>query len=126
MAELCASSFRNVDSAEMFSAEMTMVIECLKIHVAPALRERFVQKDEEIWTPMLSAYPAFLGKEVWISPDELSEVVLIIRWESFEGWQSIPAQELQRVESEFNAALNGDYEIVDSSRYQVRKFLREG
>ena len=110
----------------IFVADMNMVIECLRVHVIPELRERFVQKDEEIWTSMLSSYPAFLGKEVWISPDESSEVMLIIRWESFEGWQAIPESELQRVEDEFNTAMNGAYEIVDSYRYQVRKFFREG
>lgn len=99
-----------------------MEIEWLKVEVQPELREQFVQKDAEIWTTKLASYPGFLNKEVWISPDDLSEVVLVVHWASFEQWQAIPAAELQRTEAEFNAAMGGDtYKIVEALRYQVRK-----
>ncbi|MBD2000577.1 TIGR03792 family protein [Oculatella sp. FACHB-28] len=102
-----------------------MVIEWLKFNVTPELREQFVQKDEEIWTAALSTYPGFLGKEVWISPDNLAEVIIIVRWSSFEEWQSISPEELEQIEARFNAAIGEDtHEIVESAGYQVRKFQR--
>lgn len=103
-----------------------MVIEWLKVSVAPELREQYIQKDEEIWTAALAQYPGFLSKEVWISPDRPEEVILVIRWESFEQWNAIPTDVLERVEAEFNEALGDVYEIVESSRYQVRKFPQGG
>jgi uncharacterized protein (TIGR03792 family) len=99
-----------------------MVIEWLKVNVIPELREQFIQKDAEIWTTALSRYPGFLGKEVWISPDNLAELVLIIRWESFEQWDAIPPEDLQRVEAQFAAVMGDTSKIVESSRYQVRRF----
>ncbi len=102
-----------------------MVIEWLKVNVSPDLREAYVQKDAEIWTPALSRYSGFLGKEVWISPDDPKEVVLIIRWESLEAWQAIPSPVLEQVEAEFAKAMGNTYKIVDSNHYQVRKFLAE-
>jgi uncharacterized protein (TIGR03792 family) len=99
-----------------------MVIEWLKVHVAPELREQYIQKDDQIWTTALSQFPGFLSKEVWISPDNLAEVILVIRWESFEQWQSIPAEALQRVDAQFLEAMGNTSKIVESTRYQVRRF----
>lgn len=98
-----------------------MEIEWLKFEVDPELREQFVQKDDEIWTATLSQYPGFLSKEVWISPDNLSEVVLVVHWASFEQWQAIPEEDLQRTEARFNQAMGNTYKMVGSARYQVRK-----
>lgn len=100
-----------------------MVIEWLKFRVFPELREQFVQTDAEIWTTALSQYPGFISKEVWISPDELSEVVQVIHWETFEQWQAIPSEDLDRIEARFAEAMgHNTYELVESARYQVRKF----
>jgi uncharacterized protein (TIGR03792 family) len=101
-----------------------MVIEWLKVRVSPELREQYIQKDAEIWTTALSKYPGFLGKEVWISPDNLAEVILVIHWESFEQWQAIPTPALEQAEAEFKQALGDTYEITDSVKYQVRKFFQ--
>jgi uncharacterized protein (TIGR03792 family) len=99
-----------------------MEIEWLKFRVNPDRREEFVQKDAEIWTAALSQYPGFISKEVWISPDDLAEVVQVIRWETFEQWQAIPPQELEQIEARFREALGNSYELLESSRYQIRKF----
>ena len=61
-----------------------MVIEVLKFKVSPQLREKYIQKDAEIWTAALAKYPGFISKEVWINPNDSTEVVLIIRWETRE------------------------------------------
>jgi uncharacterized protein (TIGR03792 family) len=104
-----------------------MVIEWLKFRVAPDQRERFVQQDAEIWTPALAQYPGFLRKEVWISPDRLSEVIAVIHWETFEQWQAIPPDVLEKVEAQFAEAMGDvDYAIVESAQYQVRKFYSQG
>lgn len=103
-----------------------MEIEWLKVRVSPELREQFVQKDAEIWTSALSKYPGFLNKEVWISPDNLAEVILVIHWQSFEQWKAIPAEELERIEAEFNRAMGNTYTIVEGLRYQVRKRYHQG
>lgn len=99
-----------------------MVIEWLKFLVKPELREYFVQQDEAIWTAALSQYPGFQSKEVWISPENLAEVVLVIQWETFEQWQAVPPRDLERIEGRFSEALGNTYEIVEAARYQIRKF----
>jgi uncharacterized protein (TIGR03792 family) len=99
-----------------------MVIEWLKFTVTAEQREQFVQKDTEIWTSVLAGYPGFLNKEVWISPDRLEEVVIVIRWESLEQWQAIPADVLEQTEARFSAAIAGTYQLVEATKYQVRKF----
>jgi uncharacterized protein (TIGR03792 family) len=99
-----------------------MVIEWLKFTVSSELREQFVQKDAEIWTPVLAEYPGFLNKEVWISPERLEEVIAVIRWQSLEQWQAIPTNVLDETEAQFLEAMGSTYKLVEASQYQVRKF----
>jgi len=99
-----------------------MVIEWLKIKVRPELREQYIQKDAEIWTTALTGFPGFLGKEVWIHPTDLSEIVLVIRWASREQWKAVPSQRLRELEAAFNKALPVGHQVVETGEYQVRKF----
>jgi uncharacterized protein (TIGR03792 family) len=99
-----------------------MVIEWLKVRVSPELREKFIQKDAEIWTAMLSEYPGFLSKEVWINPEIPTEVVLMIRWETLEQWKAVPAERLAEIEGRFTQEFGEQQEIIEAAQYQVRKF----
>ncbi|MBD2344405.1 TIGR03792 family protein [Anabaena subtropica] len=99
-----------------------MVIEFLKFRVDPSWRETFIQKDAEIWTTALAKYPGFLGKEVWINPNDPTELVLIIHWKTKEQWKAIPVVDLQAIEQKFSQAVSNSYELVESGEYQVRKF----
>jgi uncharacterized protein (TIGR03792 family) len=110
--------------ATFYSCEQSdcMVIESLQFQVDPDYREQFIQLDEQIWTPVLANSPGFLGKEVWISPDDLSEVVIVVRWASFEEWQAIPEATLNETEAAFLSAMGETYTLMESKRFQVRKF----
>ncbi|MGA7933924.1 MAG: TIGR03792 family protein [Kovacikia sp.] len=102
-----------------------MVIEWLKIKVSPELREKFIQKDEEIWTTALSKSPGFLGKQVWINPSQADEVILVIHWANREAWKSVPADLLKETERLFSQAIGeGTAQIIETEEYQVRKFPR--
>ena len=100
-----------------------MVIEWLKIQVAPGQRENFVQKDGEIWTAFLSQQPGFLGKETWIDPKQSDQVVFVIRWASREDWKAIPQQLLADTDKRFAESLGKvDHKIIETGEYQVRRF----
>ncbi len=96
-----------------------MVIELLKVKVAPEHREQFIQKDAEIWTQALAHYPGFLGKEVWLNPKEPTLVILVIRWATREQWKSIPFEQLQEIEQRFSQQMGNTYKLIESSEYQV-------
>lgn len=100
-----------------------MVIELLKVKIPPKLREKYIQKDAEIWTAALAKYPGFMGKEVWINPNDATEVVLIVRWQTREHWDAIPEVDLEAIALKFDTAMGKSYPIVESAEYQVRKFL---
>jgi len=99
-----------------------MVIELLKFRVVPKYREQFIQKDAEIWTQALASFSGFLGKEVWIDPQDPTEVILVIRWATREQWKSIPAQRLNAIEQQFAQQLGNTYQLIQPAEYQVRKF----
>ena len=103
-----------------------MVIEWLKVRVAPELREKYIQKDDEIWTAALSRYPGFLGKQVWIDPKKPDEVTLVIQWESKQAWDSVDAHHMKETEERFNQAVGKDtHAFIETGEYQVRKFPRK-
>ncbi|AFZ32913.1 hypothetical protein Glo7428_4471 [Gloeocapsa sp. PCC 7428] len=96
-----------------------MVIELLKCKVDPDLREQYLQLDAEVWTKALAECPGFLGKEVWLNPQETSEVILVIRWATKEQWKAIPDEFLNRIEQLFLQQMGRTYKIVESAEYQV-------
>ncbi|MBD2440625.1 TIGR03792 family protein [Nostoc sp. FACHB-110] len=101
---------------------MSVVIELLKFRVNPHQRENFIQKDAEIWTTALAKYPGFLSKEVWINPNNPTEVIFLIRWNTLEQWQAVPQADLEQIEQQFAQAVGDIYQLVEVTEYQVRKF----
>jgi uncharacterized protein (TIGR03792 family) len=100
-----------------------MVIEWLKIQVVPELREKYIQKDEEIWTAALAKLPGYVGKQVWIDPNNADKVVLVIHWATREAWKSVPTELLEKTEMKFAQQMGKDtYKIIEEGEYQVRKF----
>ncbi len=100
-----------------------MIIEWLKIQIKPELREKYIEKDAEIWTSALEKYPAFLGKEVWLDPKKPDEIILVIRWQTEAAWKSISPEEVEKVEAEFDAQMpSQDYKMIEEGEFQVRKF----
>lgn len=104
-----------------------MVIEWLKFKTNTKHREKVIEKDAEIWTATLSKYPGFLGKEIWINPNNETEIIFIIRWKTREDWKAVPESILEETERKFAQALGEDvfYEMSESNEYQVRKFPRD-
>lgn len=101
---------------------VSMVIEWLKIQVPAELREKYIQKDEEVWTAFLASCPGFLGKEVWINPQIPTEVVLVIQWANRQAWKAVPEDALEKTEQLFNQVMGAEYPIIEAGEYQVRKF----
>ena len=100
-----------------------MVIEWLEFTVVPEVREKFIQVDREIWTATLEKFSGFLGKEVWLDPNRVDRVSLVIRWQTREQWKSIPQEVLVQTEKAFEKQIGKDnYEYADMREYQVRKF----
>ncbi|MBD1878814.1 TIGR03792 family protein [Coleofasciculus sp. FACHB-T130] len=99
-----------------------MVIEWLQVRVPPELREKYIQKDGEIWTAFLAGCPGFLGKEVWLNPNEPTEVILVIRWATREQWKSVASERLEEIERQFVQAMGEAFPIVQLAEYQIRKF----
>lgn len=95
-----------------------MVIEWQRVKVRPDLMDRFLDKDEEIWTAGLAAMDGFLGKEVWRG-EEPGEIVLVVRWQSMACWKGISRERLDRIDERFRRELPEGHEIVETRGYEV-------
>jgi uncharacterized protein (TIGR03792 family) len=96
-----------------------MVIEWLKVKVPSALRAQYIQKDAEIWTRLLAQYPGFLNKEVWINPQDDTEVIMVIHWHDRASWQAIPSDILQATDRQFTQALGQAFPFTETGEYQI-------
>ena len=100
-----------------------MVIEWLVFKIAPEAREKFIEKDREIWSPLLAKYPGFLSKEIWLDPEKSDHLTIVIRWQTRQQWKAVPTDILEATEQNFAKAMGKDrYEMIEVSEYQVRKF----
>ena len=109
--------FAYAEEASPQHIDSNMVIEWLKIKVAPEHRDLFIEADDKIWTPALAQYPGFMDKTTWLNPVDLSEIVLVIHWETREQWKAIPAEALDSVTQAFEAAFPFDYEMIEAKEY---------
>lgn len=84
-------------------------VEWLKFQVPAQQQARFIQQDAAIWTPVLSSYPGFQSKEIWTNPGSPNELVVITHWASFDQWQAIPKEVLDRTTQRFHQAMGTKY-----------------
>ena len=98
-----------------------MMIEWLKARVPIDLKSRYLQLDAEIWTPVLAQCPGFLGKQVWTSPEDPTEVVLVMQWASRSQWKAIPIDLLRETEQQFVQALGVSVPFVETREYEVAR-----
>ncbi|MEO0456269.1 MAG: TIGR03792 family protein [Cyanobacteria bacterium P01_A01_bin.114] len=94
-----------------------MVVEWLKIKVAPEKRDLYVDIDNQIWTPALAEYPGFIDKATWLNPADETEIIFVIRWETREQWKAIPIEELAEITLAFDTAFSFDYEMTEEKEY---------
>jgi uncharacterized protein (TIGR03792 family) len=98
-----------------------VLVEWLRFKVAPEYRERFVQKDDEVWTTFLKQCPGFLRKETWISLNDLSEVMLATYWATLDQQQAIPQALLDKTDRQFLEALGVPFQKLEIKLLQLRK-----
>ncbi|GFZ96121.1 TIGR03792 family protein [Okeania sp. KiyG1] len=97
-----------------------MIIEWLQFKIEESLKEKFLQKDREIWTSFLALQMGFLKKEVWLDSYRGNEVIIVVYWESREQWKSMSQVLLQETESKFREVLGMEnYSLLDSREYEV-------
>lgn len=85
-------------------------VEWLKFQVPAQQQARFIQQDAAIWTPVLSSYPGLESKEIWTNPNSPNELVIIMHWASFDQWQAIPKEVLDRTTQRFHQAMGTKYD----------------
>jgi len=74
------------------------VVEELTVTIDAELREAYLARDAEVWTPYLEACSGFIGKETWLPDDQPNTIVFIIRWASMKHWKSITADHVAAVD----------------------------
>lgn len=98
--------------------KINMIIEWLTFQVEPTVHEKFIYWDAQIWTPVLAKCPGFLGKEVWVSPQD-HKIICIVRWATRDQWKAISQKLLEETETKFAAQMGNTYILVEEKEYQM-------
>jgi len=77
-----------------------VLVEHLRIKVPADAVQDWIQAERGSWEPWLEAQPGFLDRQLLWDP-EREEGTLLIHWRSRADWQSIPDQEIARVQERF-------------------------
>lgn len=77
-----------------------VLVEHLRIKVPADAVQDWIQAERGSWEPWLEAQPGFLDRQLLWDP-EREEGTLLIHWRSRDDWQSIPDQEIARVQERF-------------------------
>ena len=110
------------DSARAGGVRVTvcrMVIEVLTFSITPEDRPRWLAREAEVWSRFLEGQDGFVRKEVWCSDEDVTDVKVIIWWESMEQWKSIGPDRVAEVDEAM-----GDLLVEPSC--QAFHLLREG
>ncbi len=95
-----------------------MVIEQLTFDVDPAIREQWMAVEEKSWSRYLEQRPGFIKKELWLERGNPGQVHAIIHWESEELWNTVPPEDITRVDAEMG-------EWFRDGKMKVWEVLRE-
>ena len=77
-----------------------VLVEHLRIKVPADAVQAWIQAERGSWEPWLEAQPGFLDRQLLWDPDR-EEGTLLIHWRSRADWQTIPDQEIARVQQHF-------------------------
>jgi uncharacterized protein (TIGR03792 family) len=77
-----------------------VLVEHLRIKVPADAVQAWIQAERGSWEPWLEAQQGFLDRQLLWDP-EREEGTLLIHWRSRADWQSIPDQEIARVQERF-------------------------
>jgi uncharacterized protein (TIGR03792 family) len=118
---------RLCDDDEMANNKMSLrefdpplAVEVLVHEVRADAYERWKQADHEFWTiAEAELFPAYAGKEVWLSPGgEFHKVTMIIYWNDLDAWQSIDPAWIEEQERRFSEVVGADnYRLVSESHH---------
>ena len=101
---------------------MKDAVEFLVFEMLPEHRERFIQLDNEIWTPALRKQNGFVSKEVWIDETKPNQVTLVTYWSSYALWKAIPHAELAATDDQFKKAFGHPFKLIKELHKMHRWF----
>ena len=102
----------SVSAQDTKAAPMKDAVEYLVFEMAPEHRARFIQLDNEIWTPTLSKQKGFVSKEVWIDENRPNQVTLVTYWTSYALWKAIPHEALAATDVRFKKAFGHPFSLI--------------
>lgn len=77
-------------------------VELLIFKTDPQKMKQIIRVDHELWTKYLSQYGAFRAKQVGINPDKPGYLYIIINWDSYNEWKSIPKKNIEKFTKQAN------------------------
>ena len=95
------------------------VIEHLRLHVAESDREAWLQSEKATWEPWLSKQSGFINRQLLWDPQN-EEATVLIRWSSRSKWKSIPQEEINIVQRDFEKAAREELGVNTQNPFPLK------
>lgn len=111
----------NSYALDMKNSNSNEIVEELRIKVPEDFKEVWLQAEKEIWDPWLKNKDGFLGRQIFWNK-ELSQGLVIIKWENKEKWKKLSTDEVSSVQNNFEKKVKTSLEL----NYNPFKLVYEG
>ena len=75
-----------------------MTVEILEFRVAPGMREEFIRRNEQSWTPALRRRSEFIRRDILVSDEDQDIVVILVQWRTRQGVERFPEAEQEALD----------------------------
>ena len=99
-----------------------IVIEHLRLKVPKEYQKAWLKAEEVSWEPWLEKKEGFIGRQLFWDPKN-EEATLLISWASYENWKSIPQDEIDLVQKQFEEIVKN---IIGKEQLEVFPLIYEG
>ena len=87
------SNSQPLNALPMENYQHGIVIEELRLKVPADIKAVWLNAEQEIWEPWLSAQDGFLGRQLFWDKEK-EEALILVSWKSKKLWKSIPMSEV--------------------------------
>lgn len=80
--------------------------ELLTFHIPNDQRDRWIERDEEVWSTFLAGQEGYAGKQVWIPEDPDEPISVVVWWDSKQSWMQITDSQIAAVDAKMGDLLH--------------------
>ena len=89
-----------LNALPMDNYESGFITEELRLKIPSEFKEIWLQAEQKVWEPWLSAQDGFLGRQIFWNKEK-EEALILVAWKNKKLWKSISMEEVDEIQEKF-------------------------